>query len=188
MRRAKLRGNLPAAGSHGLLVKLPVIFEMHIGTVSCRVKSGPLRQGRFGNGNGAYIRFLFSHIRQDAGHGIVAMKVLGIQPDRLTNFSIRAVSGEKIFADSDFLRLCREFSFYQLHLAAGNIHHVAVAVHIGGVVSLLRMLLPQQIVFAHPGKLRQVFQHRHIGRLYAGEDRLIGVGHLITLDLCNRNR
>ncbi len=37
---------------HGLLVKLPVIFEMHIGTVSCRVKSGPLRQSRFRNGNG----------------------------------------------------------------------------------------------------------------------------------------
>ena len=52
MHRAKLCGNLPAAGSHGFLAKLPVIFEMHIGTVSCRVKSGPLRQSRFGNGNG----------------------------------------------------------------------------------------------------------------------------------------
>jgi len=47
------------ACSHGLLVKLPVIFEMHIGTVSGRVKAGPLRQSRFGNGNGTYIRFFF---------------------------------------------------------------------------------------------------------------------------------
>ena len=71
------------------------------------------------------------------------MKALGIQPDRLTDFGIGTVSGEKIFADRDFIRLCREFSFYQLHLAAGNIHHIAVAVHIGCVVSLPRMLLPQ---------------------------------------------
>ena len=56
---------------------------------------------------------------------------------------------------------------------AGNIQHITVAVHIGGVVSLLRMLLPQQIVFAHPGKLRQVFQHRH--RIVRIEDgRIVG--------------
>ena len=84
------------------------------------------------------------------------MKTLSIQPDRLANFSIGTISGEKIFADSDFIRLYREFPFYQLHLAAGNIRHITVAVHIGGVVSL-----PQQILFAHPGKLRQVFQHCH---------------------------
>ena len=30
------------------------------------------------------------------------MKALGIQPDRLTDFGIGTVSGEKIFADRDF--------------------------------------------------------------------------------------
>ena len=136
MCRAKPCGNLKTVGSHGILVKLPVIFEMHIGTVSCRVKSGPLRQGRFGYCNGADISFLFSRDGQDSGHGIVAMKAPGIQPDRLTDFGTGTEIREKIFADSDFIRLCRELSFYQLHLTAGNIHHVAVAVHIGGVVSL----------------------------------------------------
>ena len=180
-------GDLPAAGGHDLPAQLFIILKMHIGAIPGGIKTGPLGQGRLGNGNGAGVSFLFPHIGQDAGHGIVALKALGVQSDRFTDFGIGTVGGEEIFADSDLVRLYREFSLYQLHLAAGNIDHVAVAVHIGGVVPLLRMLLPQQIVFAHPGKLRQVFQRRHMVRLHAGEDRLIGIGHLITLDLRNRS-
>ncbi len=180
-------GDLLAAGGHDLLAQLFIVLKMHIGAIPGRVKSGPLGQGRLGNGNGAGICFLFTNIRQDAGHGIVAMKALGVQSNRLTDFGIGTVGGQKIFADSDLVRLHRKFSLYQLHLAAGNMDHIAVAVHIGGVVAPLRVLLSQQIVFAHSGKLRQVLQRRHIGRLHAGEHRLVGVGHLIALDLRHGN-
>ena len=62
---------------------------------------------------------------------------------------------------------------------------VAVAVHIGGIVSLCGMLLTQQIVFAHADKLWQLFQGRNPGFINAVKNRFIGISHLITLDLCN---
>ena len=116
------------------------------------------------------------------------MKAFGIQSDCLTDFGTSVVSGEKIFADSDFICQLREPSLYQLHLAAGDIHHFAVAVHIGDVVPLPGMLLSQQIIFSHARKLRPLFQCRGIGCVNTGENRLISVSHLIPLNLCDRNR
>ena len=187
MRRTKLCSNLTAMDSHILPIKLPVIFEMDISTVPRRVKSRPLHQCCFGNNNTG-IRFLFPCAIQNACHSIIPIKAFGIQPYCLTDSGIQTISREEIFADSDFICQFWEPPLYQFHLVAGNIHHVAVAVHIRDVVSLRGMFLAQQIIFSHTGKLRQLFQNRNSRCVNTTENRFISICHLITLDLCNRNR
>ena len=161
---------------------------MYIGSVPSRVESRPLRQCRFGYSNSKDISFFFACTLQDACHSIIPIKTFRIQPDCLTDFGIQSVNRQERFADSDFIRQFWEPPLYQFHLAAGNIHHVAVAVHIGGIVSLPGMLLTQQIVFAHAGKIWQLFQSRNLGFIHATQNRFIGISHLITLDLYNRDR